>query len=401
MKLNDTQVRHAKAREKQYKLTDGRGLFLLVKKNGTKAWHFDYRYQGLRKTISFGVYPDVSLALARKLHQEARTSLAEGLDPARVRADGKEAAATARTFESIAREWHRRKHEQSCVRSHSDRTLGRLENHVFPRLGGSRIDAISAPEILRVVRPIEARGHIDTAHRVLNICSQVFRYAIATGRADRDPTRDLLGALPATKAVHRASLTHPKEIGALLRAIDDYSGATVVRVALQVLSQVFVRPGELRLAEWSEFDLEAGEWRIPAARMKMRQAHIVPLANQTVALLESLPVKGELVFPSPRGPGRPLSNNTLNAALRSLGYSSDQMTAHGFRSMASTLLNEMGRWHWDAIERQLAHAPRNNVRAAYNHADYLTERRRMMQAWADYLERLKAGSPVVPLRVVQ
>jgi integrase len=278
--------------------------------------------------------------------------------------------------------------------------MRRLEMDVFPWVGSRPVSQITAPELLSCLRRIESRGALDTAHRAHQNCSQVFRYAIATGRAERDPAADLRGALPPPAGGHFASTTEPSKIGALLRAIDGYEGTFVARCALRLAPLVFVRPGELRMAEWAEFHLDDAEWRIPAERMKARVQHIVPLSTQAVSILRDLHPfsgSGRFLFPSVRTPARPMSNNTLNAGLRRLGYTTDDQTAHGFRSMASTLLNEQG-WNRDAIERQLAHGERDEVRAAYNYAQHLPERRKMMQAWADYLDGLRAGAAVVPFK---
>ena len=299
---------------------------------------------------------------------------------------------TTNSFEVVAREWFD-KYKDSWVPHHSSKIFARLEKDIFPIIGGKPIGAITAPELLEALRRIEARGAIDTAHRTLQNCGQIFRYAIATGRAERDTAADLRDALSPVKHISFASITEPKAIGALLRDIDAYTGNIIVRAALCMAPCVFVRPGELRRAEWSEFDLEGAEWRIPAAKMKMRQLHIVPLARQVQAILEDLHQytgSGRFLFPSMRASTAPISDMTLLAALRRMGYTKEQMCVHGFRSMASTLLNEQG-YNRDWIERQLAHGERNSVRAAYNYAEYLPERRKMMQEWADYLDELRAA----------
>jgi integrase len=390
MPLTDTATRNAKPRERAYKLADERGLYLLVNGAG-KYWRFDYRFGGKRKTLAVGVYPDVTLGKARERRDEARKKLADGIDPGLHRKAERAATkeGSGNSFEVIAREWHG-KHAPSWTSSHAVRIMRRLEVDVFPWIGGRPIAEIAAPVILSALRRIESRGAIETAHRALQNCSQVFRYAVATGRAERDPCGDLRGALPPVKQKHHATITDPKQIGELLRAIYGYRGSFVSKCALMLAPLVFVRPVELRRAEWTEFDLEGAEWRIPAERMKMRQVHVVPLSKQAVAILRELhPLTwgGRYVFPGARTNGRSMSENTVNAALRRLGYTSDQMTGHGFRSMASTLLNEAG-WNRDAIERQLAHAERDEVRAAYNYAEHLPERRKMMQAWADLLDNL-------------
>lgn len=398
MKLSASQVRQAKPREQPYKLFDGNGLFLLVKPSGRKYWRFRYRFQGREKLLALGVYPDISLKEARLQRDEARRHLARGVDPSELRKAEKRSQAGADSFEAVAREWFA-KHEPNWAEGHASKVIRRLEKDIFPWLGRKPVGAIMAPELLQVLRRIEKRGALDTAHRAKQNCGQVFRYAIATGHAERDPSADLKGALPPARGGRFAAVTDPTDVGALLRAIDSYKGAFVTRSALRLAALVFVRPGELRHAEWSEFDLEAAEWRIPAKRMKLNAPHIVPLSRQAVETLRDLkPLteRGQYVFPSIRSPREPMSENTLNAALRRLGYSGQEMTAHGFRSMASTLLNEQG-WNRDAIERQLAHAERDSVRAAYNYAEYLPERRRMMQAWADYLDSLRDGATVVPI----
>lgn len=402
MSLTDTAVRNTKPREKPYKLADEKGLYLLVHPNGSKYWRLKYRFAGKEKVLAIGVYPDISLADARNRREQARKQLANTVDPGEVKKVNKRATLVAaeNSFEAVAREWFA-KFAPTWVPSHSNKIIRRLERDIFPWIGNRPIAEVTAPDLLTALRMVEGRGAIDTAHRVLQNCGQVFRYAIATGRASRDPSADLRGALAPAKETHHASITDPKAIGDLLRAIDGYQGSLVTKCALRLAPLVFVRPGELRKAEWSEFNLEGAEWRIPSERMKMREQHIVPLSSQAIAILHELhPLtgNGRYVFPGARTNGRPMSENTVNAALRRLGYRTDQMTGHGFRSMASTLLNEQG-WHRDAIERQLAHAERSAVRAAYNFAEHLPERRRMMQAWADYLDQLASGAKVTPIRL--
>ena len=389
MPLTHLKVERAKPKEKQYKLADERGMYLLIHPKGGKWWRLDYRYQGKRKTLSLGTYPDVSIKVARKKRDDARSILDGGVDPAYYRKLNKELRVDS--FEAVAREWFG-KFRGQWTNNHATTTLGRLEKDILPWVGSRPIAAIEPPELLRVYQRIEKRGALETAHRIHQITSRIFRYGVATGKCPRDPTADLRGALPPARSVHFASLTDPKEIGALLRIIDDYQGSTVTRCALQLAALVFVRPGELRHGEWTEIQLDLAEWRMPAAKMKMKRDHIVPLSMQAIKILEEiqpLTGSGRYVFPSLRASTRPMSANTLNGALRRLGYTKEEMTGHGFRSMASTLLNENG-WSADAIERQLAHVEGNSVRAAYNYADYLDERRRMMQWWADYLGDLKA-----------
>ncbi|MCG7928336.1 MAG: tyrosine-type recombinase/integrase [Candidatus Thiodiazotropha taylori] len=398
MALTDTAVRNAKPKEKAYKLFDGGGLFLMINPKGSRYWRLKYRFQGKEKLLALGVYPDVSLKTARDRRDAARTHIADDIDPSEVRKATKAAQSEADSFEAVAREWWGQR-EPNWSKTHSSRIMLRLNKDVFPWIGKRTIGEITAPELLTVLRRIENRGAVETAHRIHQSCGQIFRYAVATGRAERDPSADLKGALPPTRQKHHASITDPKKIGELLRAIEGYEGSFVTRCALQLASLTFVRPGELRHAEWSEIDIDKAEWRIPAEKMKMNIVHIVPLSSQSLSVLrdiQPLTGRGKYVFPSVRSLRRPMSENTVNAALRRLGYTKDEMTGHGFRSMASTILNEQG-WHRDAIERQLAHAERNSVRAAYNYAEHLPERVKMMQAWADYLDSLKQGAIVLPL----
>lgn len=400
MPLTDTAVRNAKPGLKTARLFDGGGLYLEVAPSGGKWWRLKYRFAGKEKRVSLGVYPEIPIKDARARRDEARRQLANGIDPSAQRQAAKHAtqANAGNSFEAIAREWFD-KFSPGWVESHSSKILRRFERDVFPWLGARPITDITAPELLAALRRIESRGAVETAHRASQNCGQVFRYAVATGRAQRDPTGDLRGALAPTLEKHHASITDPKAIGALLRSIEGYEGSFVTKCALRLAPLVFVRPGELRKAEWTEFDLDAAEWRIPAERMKMRAPHIVPLSAQAVEVLRELqPLTGRsrYVFTGARTDSRPMSENTVNAALRRLGYASDQMTGHGFRSMASTLLNEAG-WNRDAIERQLAHAERDNVRAAYNYAEHLPERKKMMQAWAEILTGFASGANVTPL----
>ncbi|MES1192435.1 MAG: integrase arm-type DNA-binding domain-containing protein [Steroidobacter sp.] len=386
--LNDTKIRNAKPRDKAFKLTDGGGLTLIVNPNGSRWWRLRYRFNGREKMLSLGVYPDVSLKQARDQRDEARRTIAAGNDPSKERQTEK--AALSDTFELIAREWFS-KHSKAWAPSHAIKIMARLQNDVFPFIGKEAITHITAPDLLKVLRRVEGRGALETAHRIHQTCGSVFRYAIATGKAERDVSADLRGALPPAKKEHHPSITEPAKIGALLRAIDGYDGFPVVHAALKLAPLVFVRPGELRQAEWREFDFENKEWRIPAERMKMKAIHIVPLSKQAIAILydlQSLTGDARYVFPGARSAGRPLSDNALNAALRRMGYEKGTITAHGFRSMASTILNEQG-FNRDWIERQLAHSERDGVRAAYNYAEYLPERRKMMQKWADYLDTLR------------
>lgn len=395
-KLTQAEVKSAKQREKRYTLADGGGLILLVNPDGKRWWRFRYRYHGVPKMLSLGAFPDVSLKLARSKHQEARSLLADGIDPSAKRRAEREAAED--TFKAIFDEFLKqcRLGEESKKQARQ-----RFDKHVLPYIGKRPIEAIDSQELLKVLRRVESRGTYETAGRIRSMCSRVFRYAIATGRASIDPAAALLGALQAPEEKHRATITSPKEIGALLRAIDAYEGYPATAAALKLAPLTFVRPGELRQAEWSEIDFDAREWRIPAEKMKMGREHVVPLSSQAVDVLHELELltgDGRYLFPSIRTKERPMSDNTVNGALRRLGYGKDEMCGHGFRAMASTLLNELG-YSPDHIERQLAHQHGNKVRKAYNHAQYLPKRRQMMQEWADYLDGLKAGAKVVPIHV--
>jgi integrase len=400
MPLTDTAIRNAKLQNKQYKLTDEKGMYLLVNKAG-KYFRLDYRFAGKRKTLALGVYPGVKLVEAREKRDDARKLIANGIDPGQVRKVQKsiQIEQTENSFEAIAREWHG-KYSSNWADSHAKKIIRRFELYIFPWLGPRPIAEITPPELLAVLRRVESKGILETAHRAQQNCGQVFRYAIATGRAERDPSADLRGALAPVKHGRMATITDPKKIGELLRAIDGYEGTTVTKCALKLAPLVFVRPGELRHAEWAEVDLDKAEWRIPAEKMKMKNPHIVPLSSEAVEVLcEILPItgQGQYVFPSVRTNSRPMSENTILAALRRLGYTKEEMTGHGFRAMVSTVLHEQG-WPSDIIERQLAHAERNSIKAAYNHAQHLLERRKMMQAWADYLDVLRIGGKVIPLR---
>jgi integrase len=402
MALTDTAVRNAKPGEKPYKLTHGKGLYLLVNATG-KYWRLDYRFAGKRKTLALGVYPDVSLATARERRDAARKLLANETDPSVVMAVNKRARlqAAENTFEAVAGEWYAKK-LPTWAPTTAQKVLRQLEKDIFPWIGNRPIKDIAAPELLATLRRMESRGALELAHRMREYCGMVFRYAVATGKAERDPSGDLRGALAPVKTNHHASVTDPKKIGELLRAINGYTGSFMTKCALQLAPLVFVRPGELRTSEWKEFDLDVAEWRIPGEKMKMRDKHIVPLSHQAVEILRAihpLTGSGRYVFPSVRTTARPMSENTVNAALRRMGYEKDEMTGHGFRSMASTLLHEQG-WPHEVIERQLAHAERNKVSAAYNYAEHLPKRREMMQAWADYLDGLASGAKVVNIKKV-
>lgn len=401
MPLTAVDVKNAKPQDKPYRLADEKGLYLEVTPSGGRYWRLKYRIQGKEKRLALGVFPDISLAQARAGRDDARKQIALGVDPCEAKQEAKAAKllSAASSFEAVAREWHE-KFSPTWAEGTRARILRTLEKDLFPAIGKKPIGEITAPLLLACLRKLEARGVIFSAHKARQYAGQIFRYAIATGRAERDPAADLRGALQPFRHEHHAAVTEPKKVAELLRAMDGYTGQFVTACALKLAPLVFVRPGELRRAEWSEFDFDAKEWRIPAEKMKMREPHIVPLSSQALAIVASLrPLTGEgrYLFPSLRTGDRPMSENTINAALRRLGYVSDEMTGHGFRSIATSLLNEQG-WHRDAIERQLAHAERDQVRAAYNRAEHLPERRRMMQAWADYLDTLKKGADVVPIR---
>jgi integrase len=402
MPLTNTTILKAKPADKPVRLFDGGGLYLEISPAGGKLWRFKYRFNGKEKRLALGIYPDVSLAKAREKRQATRTLLADGNDPGENRKAQKAAGAdrAANSFEVVAREWFA-KFKPNWVEAHSDKVIRRLERDMFPWIGGKPIADVGAPDLLACLRRVESRGTVETAHRALQSCGQIFRYAVATGRAIRDPSGDLRGALATVKGTHLASITEPTAVGGLLRACDGYQGSFVTKCALRLAPLVFVRPGELRKAEWTEIDLERAEWNIPAERMKMREPHLVPLATQAVVILRELnAVTGgsRYVFPGARTNGRPMSDNAILAALRRMGFAKDEMSGHGFRAMARTILDEVLGVRPDFIEHQLAHAVRDPNGRAYNRTAHLDERRKMMQQWADYLDKLKAGADVIPLR---
>lgn len=401
--LTVTTCNNAKPKEKPYKLSDEKGMYLEVMPNGSKYWRLKYRITGKEKRLALGVYPEIGLAAARDRRDEARKLIANGTDPGAAKKEEKKTAkiAAANSFEAIAREWLA--HMQGkWSEGHHTYTKRRFEAYVFPEIGNAPIAQISAPALLAVARKIERKGTIETAHKVMNTCGQVFRYAVASGRCERDPVGDLKGAIKPRPAPKHMNALSEKELPDLLRKMDGYAsdngGELQTQYALQLLALTFVRTGELREATWDEFDVEKAEWRIPAERMKMKAPHVVPLSRQSIEVLEKLKTLNgcyELVFPGVR-PAIPMSKNTVLFALYRMGYRG-RMTGHGFRAIASTILNEMG-FDADVIERQLAHAERNKVRAAYHRSEYLAERRQMMQQWADYLDRRKKRSDVIPLR---
>lgn len=396
MPLSDTAIKNAKPTpDKAFKMPDGKGMYLLVNPSGSKYFRFDYRFDGKRKTLALGVYPDTSLKQARETHDKAREQLAQSIDPS----ENKKAAkiAQAHTFEHVTRAYL-----TSIAHTVRDVThqkkLRRFELHTFPCIGNMTTSDVKSPDVYNILKPIIAKNELETAHRVQSEISAAFSYAIAHGFTDYDPAQAVAAQIPPQKVKHRAALTEPQDVAQLLRDIFHYQGTFVVQCAFRLSPLLFQRPGEIRQMEWKDIDLDAKEWRYFVTKTEV--LHIVPLSTQASAILEEirpLTGSGRYVFPSSRGDGRPMSDGTIRTALKTLGYDSDVMTAHGFRTTASTLLNEQG-WGADAIERQLCHMPRDAVRAAYNRAQYLDERRHMMQSWADYLDGLKAGSAVVPFK---
>jgi len=394
MPLTDVTVRTAKPRDKPYKLSDSGGLYVEVTPAGGKRWRWKYRIEGREKLLSMGVYPDVPLVLARVRRDDARKLLANGVDPSVHRQATKlaQAEGSANSFEVIGREWFA-KHQSGWAISHSSKVIARLEKDVFPFIGSRPIAQIAASELLKVLQRIENRGALETAHKARVSCGQVFRYAIATGRTERDVSADLRGALPPVRTKHMSSVTDPALVGPLLRMLHGYEGTLTVQYALKLAPLLFVRPGELRTARWVDIDLEKAEWRFRVS--KTHTDHVVPLASQAVVVLaevRQLTGRGQFVFPSARSNSRPMSENTVNAALRRLGIPSDELTGHGFRAMARTILDEVHGFRIDLIEHQLAHAVKDPLGRAYNRTSHLPERRRMMQAWADYLDSLRIGT---------
>jgi len=394
-----TTVANAKPTDKDYKLTDGAGLYLLVRPNGSKLWRFNYVHHGKHRTLAFGVWPEVGLADARGKRDEARRLIAAGLDPSH---EQKVARAKARveendTFKTVAKEWIAKNEREGMA----DITLAKIRwllDMAYPKIGNRPIAKITTHEVLAVLRSVEATGRYESARRMRSVLGRVFRYAVATTRAERDPTGDLRGALTVPKSKHLAAITTANRAGELMRAIEGYTGHAITLYALRLSAHLFVRPGELRQAEWSEFDFDPSVWNLPAEKMKMRRAHRVPLSTQVVGMFEELwelTGTGRYCFPSFRTDRRPMSENTVNAALRALGFGQEEMTAHGFRAMAATLLNECGRFNPDAIERQLAHMENDGVRRAYTRGEYWDERVTMMQFWSDELDRLRSGAKLL------
>jgi len=400
MALTDTAVRNAKPADNPIKLFDGGGLFLHITPAGQRYWRLKYRFAGKEKLLALGVYPDVGLKEARDRREEAKRLLGEGIDPSVERKVRKVATVerAASSFEAVACEWHA-KYAPNWSKSNADKVLARLENDVFPWLGGRPIAEIKAPELLGVARRVESRGALDTAHRVLQTCGQIFRYAVATGRAERDPSGDLRGALPPAKGRHYAAPTDPKEVAGLLRMFDAFTGTFVVKCALLLAPMLFVRPGELRAAEWADVDLDAAEWRFVSSKRDV--AHIVPLSTQAVAILRDLHAltgHGRYLFPGARDKAKPMSEAAINAALKRMGIDTQkEFTGHGVRPIARTILREVLGFEAEVIELQLAHRKKDPNGAAYDRVAFLAVRKQMMQAWADYLDELKRGAKVIPM----
>jgi integrase len=404
MPLTDVKIAKAKPQKKPQTMFDGGGLYLLITPTGGKLWRFKYRLEGKGQLLALGAYPEISLADARERRASVRKQIANGIDPASVKKAQKQAdTEETETFEVVAREWHT-KFTPTWAASHADTTISRMERDLFPWIGKRPISEIKAPDLLGALRRVEGRGALESARRLKIIAGQVFRYAVATGRAERDPSGDLKGALAPPKEKHHAAIIDPKEVAPLLRALDGYKGHFVTKCALRLAPLFFVRPGELRHAEWAEVDLDESVWNIPAHKMKMKQAHVVPLAAQAVDILTELKKMtggSQYVFPSGRSFARPMSENAILAALRRMGYDKETMTGHGFRAMARTILDEVLQQRPELIEHQLAHAVRDPLGRAYNRTAHLIERRKMMQTWADYLDGLKAGANVIPFQTVK
>ncbi|MGZ5621860.1 MAG: tyrosine-type recombinase/integrase [Methylobacter sp.] len=409
----DVVYKAAKSKEKDYMLNDGGGLYLFVGKNGAKLWRLIYTFDKKQKKLALGAYPSVTLETARRKAEEARDNIANGIDPMAIRSEKKKAQQLLNSnikrvadglpilnsFADISRQWLESIEHLTKTTTQSKK-ISRLERLAFPMIGDIAINQIKSSEILAVIKPIIDKKQLETAHRLHSEISSIFAYAIVHNFTDYDPAQPVAKQIPAQKVKHRAAIIDPNQFGQLLRDINNYHGTFVVQSAFRFSPLVFQRPGEIRQLLWSDIDLESREWRPYISKTDFH--HIVPLSNQAIAILTDIkPLTGnsQYVFPSSRGDGRPMSDGTIRTALKSLGYDSDVMTAHGFRTTASTLLNEQG-WSPDAIERQLAHTPRDQVRAAYNRAQYLEERRRMMQSWGDYLDSLKNGAQVIPFKKI-
>jgi len=398
--LTDLQIRNAKPKEKEYKLADGGGLYLLVTPTGGRLWRLKYRFGGLEKKLALGAFPELGLSGARQKRDEAREQVAQGIDPGAARKQKAMAHLLEQaTFEAVAREWHK-KFLPRWLEGHAATILTRLERDIFPHIGYRPIGEITPPEMAATLRRIEARS-VETAHRLRNTCRQIFSYAVAGGLATGNPAADLREALaPMPQPRHMPSLTDPKDVAPLLRILDGYDGSFITRCALRLAPLVFVRPGELRSMQWADVDLEKDEWSYTANKTKT--PHIVPLSRQALSILQDLHQltgTGKYAFPSARSAFRPMSNNTVNAALRRMGIDTrTEITGHGFRAMARTILDEVLGFRPDFIEHQLAHAVRDPLGRAYNRTAHLPERRKMMQAWADYLDAIKAGGEIIPIR---
>lgn len=412
MKLTVTEIKNAKPKEKPYKMSDGGGLYLLVKQSG-KYWRYDYRFADKRKTLAIGVFDEVGLKDARERLRDAKQKLESGVDPSIHKQMQKHTTKSQyeNTFESIANEWYLSMKDH-WSESHGERVISYLKRDVYPWLGSMPIESIKAPEIITIIKRVSGRGALDAAKRVKGFVQQVFDYAVAHAKVSRNPAKDinLSIILPPREKKHFATLTNPEKIGELMRAIDNFQGTLVVKSALKLSTMVMLRPSEVSNAEWSEIDFDNEMWTIEVRRMKARQhvkksndpekAHYVPLSRQALAIfkdLHPLTGNGKYIFPSARGMSRAMSNNAVRAALRTMGYNNSEITPHGFRAMASTMLNELG-WNADAIERQLSHRDKNVIRRTYNHAGYLKERKEMMQFWADYLDDLKEGADILPFK---
>lgn len=406
MKLTDLAVKNAKGKDKPYKLSDGDGLFLYVTPGGSRLWRLKYRFDGKEKLLSFGGYPDLSLNEARGKRQIARNLLANGFDPSATRKEEKtiRGEMLANSFEVIAREWHvKMKSEDAWTEEHAITIMNRMEKDMFPWIGSKPITEVTAKDVRTILDRVKGRGVVETARRCRTIASQVFTYAISTDRGTYDVASSLKKYLPPTSKTrkHMASVTDPKELAPLLRAIDAYQGGFVAKCALRLLPMLFVRPGELRHMEWAEVDLDTAEWNIPGPKMKMKQPHLVPLSLQALDILTELkPLtrNSKYVFPSTRSFDRCMSDNTINASFRRMGFDGDTITGHGFRATARTILDETLGFRIDFIEHQLAHAVRDPNGRAYNRTAHLAERRKMMQLWADYLDGLKQGAKVIPFK---
>ena len=393
MKLSDAAIRRAKPAERPQKLSDGGGLYLLLQPNGSRWWRLKYRIEGKEKLLSLGVYPTVTLAMAREARDDAKRKIAQGIDPSKARRAAQDAEATPNTFEAVGREWVA---AQDWVPGYREKVAAWLDNDVFPYIGAAAPADLTAADFLKVARRIEKRGAYESAHRIIQNCSKIMRYATAIQLAARDPIIDLRGALKPVPEKHHAAIVEPEDLAGLLRAIDAYAGTAVVRAAFRAAPYLFQRPGEVRHMEWSEVDLDQGLWNIPAEKMKMRRAHIVPLSTQVVEILRELaPITGRyrFVFPGHRDPRtRPMSENAITAALRRMGFDKDTMTNHGFRATARTILDERLRFRPDVIDHQLAHTVKDTNGRAYNRTKHLGDRIVMMQVWADYLDALRAGT---------